>query len=93
MDINALAGAAAQSEAGNARAGLADNFETFLTLLTAQLKNQDPLEPMDSGEFTSQLVQFTRQPGNPRGWHALPVAAVLGEQGGCNLNNKYIRIG
>lgn len=59
MDINALAGAAGQSEAGKSRAGLADNFETFLTLLTAQLKNQDPLEPMDSGEFTSQLVQFT----------------------------------
>lgn len=59
MEINALAGAQAKSASDNSRAGLADNFETFLTLLTAQLKNQDPLEPMDSGEFTSQLVQFT----------------------------------
>lgn len=57
MDINAIAGANAQST--QARSGLADNFETFLTLLTAQLKNQDPLEPLDSNEFTAQLVQFT----------------------------------
>lgn len=59
MEINAAAGATAKSASGTSLNGLADNFETFLTLLTAQLKNQDPLEPMDSGEFTSQLVQFT----------------------------------
>ncbi len=39
--------------------GLAENFETFLTLLTTQLRNQDPLEPLKSSEFTGQLVQFT----------------------------------
>jgi flagellar basal-body rod modification protein FlgD len=47
---------------GTAAAGalsLADNFDTFLTLLTTQLKNQDPLSPMDSSEFTQQLVQFS----------------------------------
>lgn len=38
---------------------LADNFDTFLKLLTSQLKNQDPLEPMKSNEFTQQLVQFS----------------------------------
>lgn len=38
---------------------LANNFDTFLTLLTSQLKNQDPLEPMKSNEFTQQLVQFS----------------------------------
>ncbi len=37
---------------------LASNFETFLSLLTAQLKNQDPLSPMDSTEFTGQLTQM-----------------------------------
>jgi flagellar basal-body rod modification protein FlgD len=37
---------------------LAENFDTFLTMLTVQLKNQDPLSPMDSTEFTNQLVQF-----------------------------------
>lgn len=37
---------------------LASNFETFLTLLTSQLKNQDPLSPVDSNQFTSQLTQM-----------------------------------
>jgi flagellar basal-body rod modification protein FlgD len=37
---------------------LAQNFENFLTLLTTQLQNQDPLSPMDSTQFTTQLVQF-----------------------------------
>lgn len=39
---------------------LADDFSQFLTLLTAQLQNQDPLNPMDSSEFTNQLVQFSQ---------------------------------
>ena len=38
---------------------LADNFITFLTLLTTQLKNQDPTAPLDSNQFTQQLVQMT----------------------------------
>lgn len=38
---------------------LAETFDTFLTLLTTQLKHQDPLNPMDTNEFTSQLVEFT----------------------------------
>lgn len=45
---------------GQALSGLADQFDTFLTLLTTQLQNQDPLEPMDSHEFTNQLVLFTQ---------------------------------
>ncbi|WP_394763856.1 flagellar hook assembly protein FlgD [Phenylobacterium sp.] len=40
-------------------AGLADNFNTFLALLTTQLKNQDPTSPLDSNQFTQQLVQMT----------------------------------
>jgi flagellar basal-body rod modification protein FlgD len=39
---------------------LTSNFDTFLTLLTTQLQNQDPLEPMDSNQFTQQLVQFSQ---------------------------------
>ncbi len=49
------AGSASRSSA----LGLAENFETFLTLLTTQLRNQDPLEPMKSSDFTEQLVLFT----------------------------------
>jgi flagellar basal-body rod modification protein FlgD len=40
-------------------ASLADNFNTFLSLLTTQLKNQDPTSPLDSNQFTQQLVQMT----------------------------------
>jgi len=35
------------------------NKEQFLQLLVAQLQNQDPLNPMESTEFTSQLAQFS----------------------------------
>ncbi|MBS0361313.1 MAG: Ig-like domain repeat protein [Proteobacteria bacterium] len=38
---------------------LTSNFNTFLTLLTTQLKNQDPTAPLDSNQFTQQLVQMT----------------------------------
>ena len=36
------------------------NFDTFLTLLTTQLKNQDPLSPLDTNQFTQQLVMFSQ---------------------------------
>ncbi|WP_171240159.1 flagellar hook capping FlgD N-terminal domain-containing protein [Ruegeria sp. HKCCA5491] len=39
--------------------GLKSDFETFLLMLTAQAKNQDPLEPLDSSEYASQLAQFS----------------------------------
>jgi flagellar basal-body rod modification protein FlgD len=38
---------------------LASNYQTFLTLLTTQLKNQDPLSPLDTNQFTQQLTQMT----------------------------------
>lgn len=46
------------SAAENARRKLSGDFDTFLLLLTTQLKNQDPVEPLDTHQFTSQLVQF-----------------------------------
>ena len=39
---------------------LASNFSTFLQLLTTQLKNQNPLDPLDTNQFTQQLVQFAQ---------------------------------
>jgi len=44
----------------NAMQQLSGNFQTFLTLLTTQLQNQDPLAPMDSNQFTQQLVQYSQ---------------------------------
>ncbi len=37
---------------------IAGNFQTFLTLLTTQLRNQNPLDPLDTNQFTQQLVEF-----------------------------------
>jgi flagellar basal-body rod modification protein FlgD len=39
--------------------GLNADFETFLRLLTTQMQNQDPLQPIESTEFVSQLAQFS----------------------------------
>ena len=39
---------------------IAGNFQTFLQLLTTQLKNQNPLDPLDTNQFTAQLVQFAQ---------------------------------
>jgi flagellar basal-body rod modification protein FlgD len=39
-------------------AAIAGNFDQFLTLLTTQLRNQSPLDPLDTNQFTAQLVQF-----------------------------------
>ena len=57
IDATAAAGNASASNTGRTR--LADSYETFMNLLTAQIKNQDPLSPMDSTQFTQQLVQMT----------------------------------
>jgi len=43
-----------------ARTSLTSNFQTFLTLLTTQLQNQDPTSPMDSNQFTQQLVEYSQ---------------------------------
>ena len=37
--------------------------EEFLTLMTAQLQNQDPMEPMDNGDFIAQMAQFSTVTG------------------------------
>ena len=46
------------STTSTANATIAGNFQTFLTLLTTQLQNQNPLDPLDTNQFTAQLVQF-----------------------------------
>ena len=60
MDLSALTNLnSTGSSATQASTNLASDFDTFLTLLTTQLQNQDPLEPLDTNEFTRQLVDFT----------------------------------
>ncbi len=54
-------GPSGSAQAGGASGTTAatNDFDTFLTLLTAQIRNQDPLEPADSTEYTAQLATFS----------------------------------
>jgi flagellar basal-body rod modification protein FlgD len=55
LGVNGTGGSNTQA----AKEKIGDTFDNFLTLLTTQLQNQDPLSPMESNEFTEQLVHFT----------------------------------
>jgi flagellar basal-body rod modification protein FlgD len=54
----ALDGSSSGSQSADSGEKLQEDFSRFLNLLVTQLQNQDPLDPMDANEFTSQLVQF-----------------------------------
>ncbi|UCH81514.1 MAG: hypothetical protein JSW20_02585 [Nitrospiraceae bacterium] len=56
MDITALGGVSAITEATG---GKVLGKDDFMTLLIKQLSHQDPLNPMDSADFTSQLTEFS----------------------------------
>jgi flagellar basal-body rod modification protein FlgD len=71
MNIPSIQDLMAQSSAAQSNAGTAsktdaaidslnDTYDNFLLLLTKQLQNQDPLNPMDTAEFTQQLVGFSQ---------------------------------
>ena len=47
------------STSAQAQATLSSDFETFIKMMTTQAKYQDPLEPLDSSEYASQLAQFS----------------------------------
>jgi flagellar basal-body rod modification protein FlgD len=53
-------GTGTSTSASGAGINLAGNFQTFLTLLTTQLQNQDPTNPLDTNQFTQQLVEFAQ---------------------------------
>jgi len=57
---SSVAAAVTGSSSGSSNDTLASNFTTFLQLLTTQLKNQNPLDPLDTNQFTAQLVQFAQ---------------------------------
>ncbi|MDR4305768.1 flagellar hook assembly protein FlgD [Chelatococcus sambhunathii] len=60
MAVNSVTGPGSNAAqvSNTSGATLASNFETFLSLLTTQLRNQSPLDPLDTNQFTQQLVQF-----------------------------------
>lgn len=53
------AGAKAKAEPAKDRGALSSDFETFLKMLTAQLRHQDPLNPIESTDFAVQLATFS----------------------------------
>lgn len=60
MSISGVDASTQSSQNSVASKTLSENFDTFLTLLTAQLQNQDPLSPVDSTKFTEQLVAYSQ---------------------------------
>jgi flagellar basal-body rod modification protein FlgD len=59
MAVSGVGSAGSSSSTSMSGARLADNFDTFLQILTTQLRNQNPLDPLDTNQFTQQLVQFS----------------------------------
>src|SRR3546814_329267 len=59
MAVSGVNSGTGASTTNGATKQLSETFDNFLLLLTKQLQHQDPLAPMDTNEFTSQLVQYT----------------------------------
>lgn len=59
MTISGISGSSQKTSSGTASTALSANYEMFLTLLTTQIRNQSPLDPMDANQFTQQLVQYS----------------------------------
>jgi flagellar basal-body rod modification protein FlgD len=58
LPASSSSGSAAAATNALASQQIAGNFQSFLTLLTTQLQNQNPLDPLDTNQFTQQLVEF-----------------------------------
>jgi flagellar basal-body rod modification protein FlgD len=59
MTVSGIGSSPSASAQSTASSTIAGNFDTFLQLLTTQLKNQNPLDPLDTNQFTQQLVEFS----------------------------------
>lgn len=72
-------------------ASLAGNYSTFLGLLTAQIRNQDPLSPMDTTQWTNQLVQYSSVEQQLKANQYL--AQMAGNNTGTSMNSAVGYIG
>jgi len=61
MDVSPLQTAASQIAASESTSTseISSDFETFLRMLTVQMQNQDPLNPVDSSDYAVQLATFS----------------------------------
>lgn len=88
---NATTSSSSNGASSNALAQFSNNFQDFLSLLTTQLKNQDPMSPMDSTQFTSQLVQFT---GVEQGiLQNQNLSQLIALQGNTQMSNAVMYLG
>jgi flagellar basal-body rod modification protein FlgD len=93
MEINSATNNISQSAGANnstsaAASAIAADFETFLTLLTTQMKNQDPLKPLESTDFIAQLATFSGVEQQVRTNTSLEeIQALLGGSSSAGLAN------
>ena len=61
MEVGAIAGgtSATENKTAAAQESLTIDYNAFLQLLIAELKNQDPTEPMKSSDYVAQLASFS----------------------------------
>jgi flagellar basal-body rod modification protein FlgD len=74
----------------DAMSQLSGNFSTFLTLLTTQLKNQDPTSPMDSNQFTQQLVMYSQVEQQIQSNTNLKTLISQGTSNAASMTNSYL---
>ena len=82
--------ASTQSASTTDAAALTTNYTTFLNLLTAQIKNQDPLSPMDTTAWTAQLVQYSSVEQQLKGNQYLEALTKQSTQNNMNAAVSYI---
>jgi flagellar basal-body rod modification protein FlgD len=90
MSVSPVTTPTTPSAAATAQTQLSSNFSTFLTLLTTQLQNQDPLSPMDSNQFTQQLVQFSQVEQQINSNQNLETLISLGKNQTTNAAVSYL---
>ena len=81
---------ASTSASAQDAATLTGNYTTFLSLLTAQIKNQDPLSPMDTTQWTNQLVQYSSVEQQLKANSYLEQLVNAGNAGSMNAAVSYI---
>lgn len=90
MHVSSIGQAQTGSASDLAANKLTENFDSFLTLLTTQLQNQDPTEPLDSAQFVNQLVQFSEVEQTIRGNKSLEQLLDLQNAGQTTAALGYI---
>lgn len=88
--VDGIAGtsaATASSALTGSRETIAENFDAFLSLLTTQLKHQNPLEPLDTNQFTEQLIKFTSVEQQLKTNEYLEALVLAGERAEGNSND------